>query len=171
MKKLQLVLVLSLAIVFLGGCAVENRVIKKTAWDAQPSDVSIIGEINTQEASAKDFKTAADKWIGVFMEGNKYKVMDGAALTLTYTVDILEPGNRWARWAAGIFGVGQGYVQGKVTVRKGGSVVGSYEYAAVQRGGFFGGTLSDLAMEAARGIANKIHKQKFDEALYDRDKK
>jgi hypothetical protein len=170
--KFRFVAVL-LLIAFVGaGCAIDNRVVAKKTWDAKPPiDVAVTGEINANVPVAKDFKVFTDKWLASFLKGYKYTVADSADLKLTYTVDVLEPGNRWTRWLAGAFGAGQGYVQGTVSVRQGGVVVGSYDFAAVQRGGFFGGTLEDLAREAASGIAKKITTQKFDAALYDRTKK
>lgn len=169
MKKFLVVSIACLLLfVLVSGCSIENRVVAKKAWDAAPDEVSIIGEINTDNALAQEFKGYTDGWLEKLLKGYKYSIVSGADLTLTYTVDVLEPGNRWTRWLAGIFGAGQGYVQGKVFVRQKGAVIGEYEYAVVQRGGFFGGTLADLGREAAFGIANKISNKKFDEKLYDR---
>lgn len=171
MKKLFVMGIACLLLISLGsGCAVENRVIAKKTWDAAPDEVSIVGEINTDNAFAKEFKGYTDGWLEKLIKGYKYSVVSGADLTLTYTVDVLEPGNRWLRWVGGIFGAGQGYVQGKVTVKQKSKVLGEYEYAVVQRGGFLGGTLNDMGREAAYGIASKINNKKFDEKLYDRKK-
>ncbi|MFC1852164.1 hypothetical protein ACFL27_18370 [candidate division CSSED10-310 bacterium] len=170
MKRWGPLLAVVLILFFLGGCAVENRVVAKKAWDAQPSKVAVVGEVNTDQADAKRFKDYLVKDIEIWMKLYKHEISGEPDVRLTVTVDQLDPGNRWLRWLAGIFGAGHGSCKGTVSVRKGGVLVGEYEYAGIQRGGTFGGTIKNMSNDVALGIARKITKQKFDEALFEAKK-
>lgn len=145
------------------------RLVPSKAWsmDAGATYSVAQGTANSDHEAAAEFTGYMRDWMVNALERLDYQTKDqDGDVTLRFSVDILDPGKAWKRFAIG-FGSGNGYVRGTVTIEKKGRTVGRYEYSAKLRGG---GTKS-LAKEVGPTIILQLRNGDVDEKLHEYKKK
>lgn len=145
------------------------RLVPSKTWTMDPAlsySVAAGKAVADHEATA-EFTGHMRDWMVNALDRLDFQTKeDGSDVTLHFSVDLLDPGKAWKRFAIG-FGSGNGYVRGTVTIKKKGKTVGAYEYSARLRGG---GTKS-LAKEVGPTIILQLRNGDVNEELHEYKKK
>lgn len=158
MKKLFSLCILSLSLV-LTGCSTlktENNLERNPETKYTSFKV-----VNTTSEQSIDPKVA--NLFGAELSAHLIKLgyKEGDDVTISYSVDAFDEGNRALRMIVG-FGAGKGKMEFSTVLKdKSGKSLGNISTESALKMGFFGGSLDNLIRKNAITVATRIHKAKI----------
>ena len=161
-------ILLAILIMFTGLAAAEDirtltvRVVPDTMWDAAPTAVRVQGINNADHAKSDAYSAQMNTWIEKAFTKLGYTVSGDADIVFEHTLEVLDPGSAAARFAVG-FGVGKSFVEGRVTVREGETVLGQYSFSARPKGA----GVKQMSKEVGPAVVLQIHNREADEKLHE----
>ncbi|MGQ8820860.1 DUF4410 domain-containing protein [Bibersteinia trehalosi] len=158
MKKLLSLFILGLSLILTGCSSLKTENNLERNPETKYASFKVV---NTTSEHSIDPKVANLFGAELRVQLSKFGYKEGDDVTISYSVDAFDQGNRALRMFVG-FGVGKGTMEFSTALKdKSGKSLGNISTESALKMGFFGGSLDNLIRKNAIAVATRIHKAKI----------